>query len=125
MTLLLAGLAKADDPFGDYLTEISCQGSSQVEINACVSRVLQESDAKLNELYTAMRRQATPKEREYLRRMQRGWLEMRDATCALYESDHAGAANPSAWGTFCRASMVTTRVKELKQIGTRFFTGQN
>jgi uncharacterized protein YecT (DUF1311 family) len=112
--------AQADDPSGGYFNHIpvECSGNSQVEINNCWARVLRSSDHDLNALYEKLMGAADREEQGNLQRMQRAWIVLRDSQCDLYVGYHQGAANLSAWDTYCRAAMTAIRVVELRQLGT-------
>jgi uncharacterized protein YecT (DUF1311 family) len=111
----------ADEPAGTFLkgTPIACPGAtSEVAWSKCHRDALTHADRELNALYQQLTSIANENQQSHLRKMQRGWIMLRDAQCAFVVDYHDGAANPGKFGTHCKAVMTIRRVQELEQLGT-------
>ena len=96
---------------------VNCQEDSGSYVTAyCSELEYQAADARLNAIYSQLKRRLPPERFASLRRSQREWIRRRDATCREETSDSIGA---TGWRTFyneCLTVETVARVSELEAI---------
>lgn len=120
--MLLAPVARADDPTGAYFsgTPVECPGvaSAEATVVTCNRKALAKADRELNVLYRDLMERADPAERRALQEAQLAWIRLRDAQCALVQAYYQQAPFPEKWTSRCQAVQTIRRVQELKALGT-------
>ncbi len=113
--------AVADDPAGGYLggTELSCPGVELSEATrvACNTMAYKKADKELNSLYAGLMASADNDQKEFLKKMQRAWIDLKEAQCGFIGYYYRTVASEK-WKTECEAVMTVRRVQELRAVGT-------
>jgi len=101
--------------FSSYAGELCPDARSQLEINSCIAKNLEESDKDMNAAYDHILTQAkSDKARQRLKNAQRAWIKFRDASC-LFETgprEDSGTAWPSMYAG-CLSKLTEKRTADL------------
>ena len=121
LLLLFAAIpvAHADHPTGRFLDSVpqDCYVPG-VDQGECWVRMRDTVDRELNQLYSELIRNANSDQKKNLRDMQRGWIAMREAQCALVESYESQRDNFSWSKRMCEIVMTKSRIWELNEVAT-------
>jgi uncharacterized protein YecT (DUF1311 family) len=94
-------------------TDCMNTATTQLAMNECAGKKLQESDQKLNAAYRALLAKVSKQGGEQLRKTQRAWLAWRDAQCTFDTmGTHDGSVNPMVH-TMCIDELTQQQAKRL------------
>jgi uncharacterized protein YecT (DUF1311 family) len=87
---------------------------AQQDINQCVEKGFEKTDAKLNAIYKVLMAKLEGKEKDELKAAQRAWLSYRDAECTFtIRENEGGTIYPMMWSA-CLDTKTEIRIKELQ-----------
>ncbi len=114
----------ANDP------ELNCdEPQTQMDMNFCAARELEEADSELNAVYKKVRAAMAKSDAEIatyspelkgavdaLVKGQRGWIEYRDGHCETYGFQARGGSMEPMLVAGCKAELTRTRTRELQSL---------
>ena len=98
-----------------FSTCMNNSGGVTAEMLNCTGNEYTQQDARLNKAYKKLTSQLSAGRKKELLRVQRLWIQYRDANCKFYE-DPDGGTNATINAASCNLEMTARRAQELENL---------
>lgn len=96
------------------------QHDDQRGIEDCQQQEIERADARLGQTYQQALKRLNPRDKSELRESERGWIKLRDSTCALIAQPFANGTIHLSVFNECRIEQTYRRLDDLNSFVTNF-----